>query len=192
MEQAKKAANIDYDQYEVERILGYRGDISQRKSMQFELLFKAGDRVWKYFCKDIYETTYFEDYCKLHPELLPLLQSKKLYDIFLQQLNKSEIKDFVPGDRAYMNLRYIGYEKYNSFNLPDHEHNTYLMEIQYGALSKKNTEINVKVLLLNKILKVKHQFVFHYGCHRNIHTDRNQILVDEAFLQAHPAVKIKL
>ena len=192
LEQAKEAANIDYDQHEVVCITGYKGNINQRKSMQFELLFKAGDKIWKYLCKDIYDTTYFEEYCRSHPELKPLLQTKQISDKYIRELNKQPITEFQPGDKAYVNLRYVGYEKYIKFNLPDHEYTTYLLEIQYGDLSSHDTEINVRIILQNKQLKVKHQWVEHFGCYKYVYTDRNMKLVDNIYLQSNPQVRIQL
>ena len=191
-EQAKEAANIDYDQHEVTCITGYRGDINQRKSMQFEIQFNAGDKIWKYFCKDIYETTYFEEYCRQHPELKPLLQTKQASEKYMRELNKQPIEEFHPGDTAYVNLRYVGYEKYMQFNLPNHEYMTYLMEIKYGALFNNGCDIEVTITLPKKRIKVKHQWVELYGCYKQVNTHMNMVLIDAEFIQTHPEVKIKL
>jgi hypothetical protein len=182
LEEAKEAANIDYDQYEVDCILGYRGDPSRRSSMEFELLFKAGDTLWKRYCRDIYDTIYFEDFCRSRPELLPLLTTHALHVKAMATLNKTPITEVVPGDICYLNMRFYGYEKYKNFNLPNFERIIYVTKITYGNYYKNNTEIDVHVPLFKQKLKAKHEFVIMYGNYKNVNTQNNMRLVDESML----------
>jgi hypothetical protein len=188
MDQAK-SANVDYDQHEVDTILGYTGDPTNRSSMEFEILFRAGDSLWKKYCRDIYDTTYFEDFCRSHPELSPLLTTKAIHLKDMARINKSPIVEVKPNDIAYMNLRFYGYEKYKSFHLPNHERITYVIKIIYGELSTNQCDISVRIPLLKKCFIAKHQFVLMFGCYKSV--ESNIVLVDETFLLKNTAATIK-
>jgi hypothetical protein len=183
--QAKNAANIDYDQYEVERILGYTGDPTSRASMEFEILFKAGDTLWKRYCRDIYDTTYFEEFCRARSELLPLLTTNAIYLKNIAKINRTPITEVVPDESCYMNMRFYGYAKYKSFNLPNHERIIYLTCIKYGKLSDNKCDINITVPLFKAKHVVKHQFVILYGNYKNIQFNNDIVLVDEVFLRQY-------
>jgi hypothetical protein len=191
-EQAKEAANIDYDQYEVDRIIGYTGDTSRRTEMKFEILFKAGDSIWKTYCRDIYDTTYFEDFCRSRPELLPLLTTVSISNKRIAEINKTPITEFTIGEEAYMNLRFFGYEKYKSFQLPNHERITYITRITYGNLSKNKCDININIHMFKKKYLVKHEFIIMYGNYKKIDTQNNMVLVDDEFILSHPTVSLRV
>ena len=44
--EAVELAQRDNDQFDVERILAYRGDPETRTTMEFNVLFRSGDVVW--------------------------------------------------------------------------------------------------------------------------------------------------
>jgi putative transposase len=190
--QAKNAANIDYDQYEVDRIIGYTGDTSRRSEMQFELLFKAGDTLWKTYCKDIFDTTYFEDFCRSRPELLPLLTTVAVFNKNIAEINKTPITEFTTGDEAYMNLRFFGYKKYKSFGLPNHERIIYITRITYGNMSKNKCDININIPIFKKKYLVKHEFVVMFGNYKAVDTQKNMVLIDEDYLLTHPSVSLSI
>ena len=98
--QAKEAANAECDQYDVDCILGYRGDPSRRSDMEFELLFRAGDTLWKRYCKDIYVSVYFEEFCRARPKLRRLLTSESDSKAQTALINKTPITSFQSGDSA--------------------------------------------------------------------------------------------
>jgi hypothetical protein len=191
-EQAKNAANIDYDQYEVDRIIGYTGDTSRRSEMQFELLFKAGDTLWKSYCKDIFDTTYFEDFCRSRPELLPLLTTVAVFNKNIAEINKTPITEFTTGDEAYMNLRFFGYKKYKSFGLPNHERIIYITRITYGNMSKNKCDTNINIPIFKKKYLVKHEFVVMFGNYKAVDTQKNMVLIDEDYLLTHPSVSLSI
>ncbi len=81
--EAVELAKRDSDQFDVERILAYRGDPEIRTTMEFNVLFKSGDAVWLTYTRDIFQMVQFEYYCNDTPGLY-----------FLQYLSKDADKRF--------------------------------------------------------------------------------------------------
>jgi hypothetical protein len=63
-QQAKRAADVDCDQYEVDKIIAYKGDPKRRSTIMFEVLYRAGDVHWVPYSKDIFDTIQYEDFCR--------------------------------------------------------------------------------------------------------------------------------
>jgi len=64
--EAVELAKRDNGQFDVERILAYRGDPATRTTMEFHVLFTSGDVVWLPFYQDIFQMIQFEDYCQVY------------------------------------------------------------------------------------------------------------------------------
>ena len=69
-EDAVDLAKRDTDQYDVDRIVNYRGDPDTRTTMEFFVLFKSGDSVWLPYSQDIFQMVLlsarkdqFEEFC---------------------------------------------------------------------------------------------------------------------------------
>lgn len=76
-EQARQIAKLDLEQHELQDIVAYRGNPYIRSTMEFELHFQDGTYFWKTMVKDVTETTAFQEFCKIRPELRQLLVSAK-------------------------------------------------------------------------------------------------------------------
>jgi hypothetical protein len=175
--EAKSAANIDQDQYEVERIVGYRGDPTKRSTMQFGLLFKAGDIIWKFYCKDITDTQYFETFCEARPELKRLLTTEAISKAKLTAINQTPISDSLVNSNSFMNLRIYGYKKYSEFNLDESDCRTYLTPIVFGSVNKKKTTIQVKVKRNKHSFLVNHADLLQYCLHNDVINNKDTFLV---------------
>ena len=103
---AKRAAMMALDLYEVEAIIGYRGEPSERRTLEFLVRYVDGDVFYRPYEPDIYKGKFFEDFCNSRPELVKLLQTKELSDKRIRELNKVPITHLSPGDRRFMNLRF--------------------------------------------------------------------------------------
>jgi hypothetical protein len=68
-EDAVDLAKRDTDQYDVDRIVSYRGDPETRITMEFFVLFKSGDSVWLPYSQDIFQMVQFEEFCNITPGL---------------------------------------------------------------------------------------------------------------------------
>ena len=64
LEDAKKAAEEDYDQSQVKAITAWKGDPMVKTTMSFRVEFADGDVVWLPYSKDLDETQAFGDYTK--------------------------------------------------------------------------------------------------------------------------------
>jgi hypothetical protein len=189
-EQAIEAANTDYDQYQVNCILGYKGDPKLRSEMQFELLFNAGDTMWKTHCKDIYETVYFEEFCTSRQELRVLLTTEVITKKILSTLNKSIINEFTPNSNGYLNLRFYGYVTYNSFGLPDSDREVYVTPVEFKSLSKNKCDMNIRVPLFKQNILVKHEII-HYYCMTADKVQESQYkLVDISSKEVYTCLKL--
>jgi hypothetical protein len=187
--QAKEAANIDYDQYEVDRILGYRGDPSRRSSMEFEILFRAGDTVWKSYCKDVYDTLFFEEFCNSRVELRRLLTTESVSRETMAAINKTPITEFKSGDAGYMNLRFYGYEKYSHFGLPDSDRLEYFVPISFGAYTSRGRCIWIYDEVLEHRFQAKHVTVIDYCSYSEVLESKGMFLITKDLLEKYPNLK---
>jgi phospholipid-translocating ATPase len=175
--EAKEAANIDQDQYEVECIIGYRGEPEKRSTMQFGLLFKAGDTVWKYYCKDISDTQYFETFCEARPELKRLLTTEAIAKAKTSAINKIPISDSLANASSFMNLRIYGYEKYSKLGLEDHDCRIYLVAITFGSVNAKKTRIWISDKKFKKKFQVDHATIIHYCAYDSVQQEKGMYFV---------------
>ena len=72
-EDGLRAARIDFEQYEISRIISYRGCPLRRSTISFLVLFTGGDEIWKPFDSEMSNTVHFERFVAAHPDLEPLL-----------------------------------------------------------------------------------------------------------------------
>jgi hypothetical protein len=131
LEEAKKVALIDQDQFVVTRILAYRGEPLTRSTMEFEVEYADGDVIWKVYDHDLSQSVPFENYCRSKPELTPLIYSQKEANRMRVALNKSPITEVQPGDTVYVDLRSYGATWYHNLPLPDKDHTTYYLAYRY-------------------------------------------------------------
>jgi hypothetical protein len=174
---AKDMANIDQDQYAVKEIIGYRGNPTQRTGMQFGLLFEAGDIIWKYYCKDISDSVYFEDFCRSRKELGRLLTNESISKERVSSQNSDPIPQRYCNTSAYMNLRVYGYEKYSAFNLEDSDCRIYLAPISMGDLTTNGKYIWITNEASGNKFRVNHTAFLEYCRYKEVLADQNMFLI---------------
>jgi len=161
---AREAAQLDNDQYELDRILAYRGDPEQRTTMEFEMKFADGTIKWLVWSKDLFATIAYENFCRSRPELSPLIYSAADALKLKQELNKKPITGVSPGQSAYVDIRYYSSEWYAQLGLPDPDHHSYVVKFDYTEwANKKHTKIWATCELLDEVHQVNHDFVVRYG-----------------------------
>jgi hypothetical protein len=111
-EQAVDAARRDNDQYAI-AVVTYRGEPLQRTSTSFLVHFVDCDKVWLPWSMDISSTQAFECFCQTRSELYLLLYSAKEAKRIYAAINKQPISEVKPGDVAYADLRWYGYDWYS-------------------------------------------------------------------------------
>ena len=161
---ARDAAQLDNDQYELDRILAYRGDPEQRTTMEFEIMFADGTIKWLVWTADLFDTTAYENFCGSRPELRPLLFTAADALKRKQETNKQPITEVAPGQSTYVDIRYYSSEWYAGLGLPDPEHHSYVVKFDYtGWANKNHTKIKATCELFDEQHVLNHDFVKRYG-----------------------------
>ena len=193
LEDARKIAILDQDQFLVLKIHSYRGEPLTRQTVEFEVEFADGTIQWQVWSKDLSESAQYEDYCRSRPELSPLLYKASDAIKRINALNKTPITEVSPGDVVYVDLRSWGATFYKELDIPDKFHITYLVKCIYGTWKNKaKTLIESYYPAFRESYDVKHDFIKRYGSYRDFNPslpNSSEILVDEEFVRRYPIVK---
>jgi hypothetical protein len=186
LEQAIDAARRDNDQYAIESVITYRGDPLQRTTTSFLVHFVDGDKVWLPWSMDISSTQAFEIFCQSRPELYLLLYSSKEAKRMYAAINKQSISEVGPGDVAYVDLRWYGYDWYSGLGLPHYDTHRYVVAFEYTQWfhSTSRTKIVAVCKVFNEEWPLNHYFVRAYGSCLAL-TDA-MILVDKNLVTLYP------
>lgn len=188
-DEAKKVAMIDHDQFQIDRFIAYRGEPLVRTTVEFEVLFQDGTKVWLPWSKDLFDTVQYEDFCRSRPELYLLLFDAKSAAVRIRELNKVPITAVVPGDTVYVDIRSYGATWYNGLDLPDPDHTDYLVEYKYTKWANKaRTKIHAACKVFGEVFIVDHDFVKRYGSRRTT-TDNNNnkvCVIDDDMVKRYP------
>ena len=104
-------ARQDDNQWEVDRILGWRGDPDSRNSTSFLTLFNTGEKVWMNYTTDIHTTTEFINYCGARAPLQQLTTTVALSRHRDSALNRVGITQKL-NDRVFIDARLLGHVAY--------------------------------------------------------------------------------
>ena len=183
-------AKSDYEQFEIDKILFYRGQPETRSTTEFLVRFKDGTEAWKVYNNDLASTIQFESFCRSRHELLPLIYSSAAAAKNKQNINKSPITCVQPGTSVYVNLRYFNWTWYSNLQLPNYDKIDYVIKATYqGWVGNSQTKIKLYFPLLKELFKFSHYDVITYGNHHSRSPD--QVLVDEALLRQYPQISAK-
>jgi len=175
-EAAYKAALSDYNQYEVEAILGYSGDTIMRSKMDILVRYASGVTLFVPFNKDIDNLTVFESYCRSHSDMLPLLYPATEATKLIRTTNKTPITDFNIGDNGYLNLRAFTSVWYNKLDLPDKFSVTYRFAVTVDSYSNdKHTSIFLTIPLLKRKYEFTH---FELKMYLSLVMHKGEVLFD--------------
>ncbi len=185
IDEARRVAMIDNDQYVVIKFIAYRGDPLTRTTMEFEVEFADGSVLWLPWSKDLFDTVQYEEFCRSKPELFTLLYDTKTADKLIRDLNNSPINEVKPGDIVFVDLRSYGSAWYKTLPLPDIYHSTYCAEYRYTQWhNKKKTKIVAVCSIFNETFIVDHLFVKRYGTHTK--PVDNAIVIDNNMVKRYP------
>ena len=188
-EEAERVALLDHDQYQVDTIMYYRGNPAIRTTMEFFIRFADGDERWVTWNKDLFDSVPYEDFCRAHPPLFPLLFTVKEAQKQIAQINASDITEVHPGQSVFVDLRSRGGAGwYNSIGLPDSARITYVLPCTYTHWIGRNKR---KIMLHSPVTKeefaVDHYFVRAYGmC--TVMKQADMILVDAVLCKRYPLI----
>ena len=189
-EKAERVALLDHDQYQVDRILYYRGNPLIRTTMEFFIRYGDGDERWVTWSKDLFDTVQYEEYCRATPPLFPLLFTVKEAQRRIAEINSTDITEVTTGDTVYVDLRARGGATwYNDIGLPDSERITYVLKCTYTrwAPKQKLRRIYIHCEVTDEEWVVDHYFVRAYGMCRQVVANK-MIVVDRALCERYPSI----
>jgi hypothetical protein len=187
LEDAKKMALLDNDQYEIDCLLAYKGDPLKRMRMTFLVRFKDTSEHWLEYSNDLAQTLQFEFYCNLHVELRPLLYTAAQTKTYLSQLNKTPITEVEPGDNVYVDLRCYGSDWFDTLNLPNQYFTRYMVLYTYENFNATRTRIKCYCPVFKERFIVNRDFVQRYGTIKALPHD--SVLLDVTLVNQYPQVK---
>ena len=172
-EEAIRIAMVDQRQFLVDKIISYRGHPSRRNDMWFLVQFEDGDKIWKLYDKDLSDSIPFEDFCRQHKELLPLLQTVNDSAKYLTTLRKSPITSVEPGNTVFVNLRHWSADNrvawYDQLQLPEQYNMEYYVKGQYkDFINDKHLRINIHFPVFDELYPVDNVFVQLYGSYTEL------------------------
>ena len=185
--EAERVALLDHDQFEIEKIMYWRGDPTVRTTMEFFIRYQDGDERWVTWTKDLFDSVPYEDFCRANPPLFPLIFTVEEAKRQIKDLNAKPITEVKPGDTVYVDLRSRGNGAwYAAIELPNSAEITYVIECTYIKLigTKKN-KILMNCSLTGWDIELNHFTVHCYG--RVTRFDpTTMIKVDKELARAYP------
>jgi hypothetical protein len=189
-ERAEQVALLDHDQYQVDRILFYRGNPMIRTTMEFFIRYGDGDERWVTWSKDLFDTVQYEEYCRATPPLFPLLYTVKEAQRRIAEINNSDITEVAPGDTVYVDIRARGGATwYNDIGLPNSERIQYVLKCEYTrwAPRQKLRKLFIRSDVTDEEWLVDHYFVRAYGSQREVQPS-SMVLVDAQLCVQYPRI----
>jgi hypothetical protein len=171
LEDATTLAQADYNQYNINKIINYKGDPNLRTSLQFLVLFVNDNTPrWLLFNRDLTETVQFEIFVKERSELLYLLHIKTQEIKLKKMLRVQPILDVKPGDTIYVILAVYGYGWYENLKLPFTDDKVYVVKMIYKKwLHNNKKSISVACPVYgNEPFDVNNEWVQLYGLHQKL------------------------
>jgi hypothetical protein len=189
-DQAFDMARLDQDQYVVNSIIAHRGDPFLRTTMSFLLEYADSSTSWLPWGKDVDQLAALDIYCKSRRELWALNSSAAVAKAECLRLNREKVWEVNIGDKIFINLRFVGDYKYQSYfnTLPSINHLTYLLPAFVKSYAYNAKQIIVDIPLL------KRQFWLSPADARTyVHLEIqhvSDIIIDSFFLKRHPNVRV--
>jgi len=131
-ESAMEVAMRDKDQYLVKAITAWKGDPNKRSKMKFWVQYDDGDEMWVSYKADLVDNEQYREFVARDPRLFQLRYSAAIVHIQIDNVRKTPIVSVAPGDRVYVDLRYIkGHEVFDKLGLPNAYFTEYVCECSY-------------------------------------------------------------
>lgn len=144
LEEAKRVAQLDGNQYLIRRIITYSGDPGVRSSVDFQTEFEDGSILWLPFSQDLFDTREYVRFCQSRPELAQMASILKVSNQLRRETLTRAISRVKPNDRVYVNLRWFGHTWYQRLNIPEKFYTDYWIEGKYGRfLDKQKKRITI-------------------------------------------------
>jgi hypothetical protein len=194
MDMAKRAAMLDFDQFEVVAILHYVGEPRDRKTLEFQVQYADGDILWKGWDRDLFECEAYKVFCDTRPELWSCALTVEVARKERMTLNRTAIAGLVTGQRIQVDLRALGAEWYNGYGerslkptLPNEDTSMYVVPFTVGKFSNARRKVEMHCDLLKIDLTWNADMCKCWGQYTQW-KPASMIRVDAEFLVEHPQV----
>jgi len=183
-ETAMESALRDFDQHVIHRIITFTGDPYKRSTTSFQVEFADGDIIWKQYDKDLADTIQFEDFCRSHRFLWPLLLTQEQANTRNREIIYSPIS-FNNNDTIYVNLYAWTATNYHANTLPDKYITSYFVQglCSHKKVNTREPKIRLTFPVFNTHFEVNNSFIFSY-C--STHLPANATLITPELLLQHP------
>ena len=183
-ETAMEAALRDFDQHVILRIITFTGDPFKRTTTSFQVEFADGDIIWKQYDKDLADTIQFEDFCRSHRFLWPLLLTQDQANTRNREIIYSPIS-FNNNDTIYVNLYAWTATNYHANTLPDKYTTSYYVQAlcSHKKVNTRESKIRLTFPVFKTHFEVNNSFIFSY-C--STHLPPTATLITPELFSQHP------
>ena len=186
-----EAAKRDHEQFEVVKILDWRGDITKRSTIEFLTLFEDGDQIWKFYNDpDFKSNSILQEYLNKdeNATLMSLrytLEEWKNVQVTLQQM---PIAVF---DKCYVDYRSYNLSWREKVGLPELDPGKkYVFEVSFVKhLSRDKRTALMKIHHLDDEFSCSNVWVAQFG-NEKIFNKVNMVLIDEQIIKEFPKIKL--
>jgi hypothetical protein len=188
-ETAYNQALLDHDQFVVREFLAYRGNPETRTTVEFEVAFVAGAVMWLPWSRDLFVTIPYEDFCRKHRCLMPLLYDLSEATRRIRELKRQPITTVQPGTIIFLNIRWYSHTWYKTLDLPDLYHKSYVVRCTYGDFtSRTRKKIHLLDNTYNNDFEVDNFFVYSWGSSTDF-DETTMVLVNKNFINSNKCLK---
>jgi hypothetical protein len=181
-EQAKRLAQENVDQFEIETFVAWRGDPSKRKTMEFLIKFKGTQEpLWTQWSNDLFNSIPYETYCRSQGPLYQLIFRTEELKERIKQITNEDISSVKPGDVVYVTLRYFGTYVYDDvLDLPDKWTTDYVVKLKYTKWEARTHHrlIEGHFEIFCAKYKLNNWFVWTYGFRKELLPGMVEVTLD--------------
>ena len=193
LEDAKRIAQLDYNQFLIHCINYFTGNPHVRTSMEFNVTFlneDASETKMVPYNRDLADSQQFDEYINSIPYLFPLRFLANEAPKRISAINKTVITSVAPGDEAYVDLRFYDSANrawFDSLNLPD-KHKQHLVRVRFLRWKNRNRKSIIAFCqLFNQEMELT-AYDVHATVVTNPDFDEDSVFVGVAFGNAHPNI----
>jgi hypothetical protein len=193
-EEAIEYAKLDHNQFDIRSINYFTGNPHLRSSMMFNVTYSYNntteDNMIQYG-PDLDKSQQFGEYINRIPYLFPLRYLASAAKKEIRKIRKERITRLMPGDTAYLDLRYFDGETnawFDSLDLPD-KHKVYYVQVRgRNWTSNRHNEIETHCETFGSTIYLNNYDVQALVLTEEEFVEGRDILVTAAYRQQYPKI----
>jgi hypothetical protein len=183
-----EAAKRDQDQWVVTKVLGWKGDILRRSSIEFLVEFEDNQSIWRTYDNDLKDNTAVQQYIhnELNDILLPLRYTSDKWNQVRKELNQQPIIKF---EKVFLDWRSYPLAWRDKVNLPElPPHVTYVFEVIFKKyLNESKTASEVEIVVPRSTFTINNAWMKQCGSMHIFNSD-TMVLIDEDLVKNYPSL----